>query len=266
MLTTVLLMAILGAIAGSFAGALAWRLHQKLGFVMARSQCPACGHKLVPLDLIPLLSYLWLRGKCRYCHTKIAGSYLGVEVLGAIWFAGSYWWWPAALVGTGQLVLFGSWLLVSVFLLALLVSDQRFMILPSKLIYPAFAVAASGRLYFILTTSPNKSSAIWHWIFSVAVASGIFYALFEISRGKWIGFGDVRLGLISGTVLADPAESLLMLFLASLMGTAALLPMVAFGKRKINSRIAYGPWLILSTLVVVLFGSNIITWYKNLFS
>lgn len=266
MLAITLYMAVLGAIAGSFAGALAWRLHQKLNFINARSQCPACGHKLGALDLIPVLSYLWLRGKCRYCHAKIARSYQAVEVLGALWFASSYYWWPATLAGSGQLVLFGSWLLVSVFLLALLVSDQRFMLLPSKLIYPAFVVAATGRLYFILTTSPSKSTAMWHWIFSVLVASGIFYALFEISRGKWIGFGDVRLGLISGTILADPAKSLLMLFLASLMGTAALLPMVALGRRQINSRIAYGPFLILSTLVVVLFGANIISWYKNLFS
>jgi prepilin signal peptidase PulO-like enzyme (type II secretory pathway) len=87
--------------------------------------------------------------------------------------------------------------------------------------------------------------------------------LFYVSSGRWIGFGDVRLGLITGTLLATPAKSLLMLFLASLLGTLFVLPAVVTGRSKMTSRIPYGPFLIIATSAVLLFGQPFITWYQN---
>src|SRR5664279_5463431 len=135
--------------------------------------------------------------------------------------------------------------------MALLVYDARWFLLPNKIIYPTFFVAAAGRLVYLIGYSPNKGHALLMWFLSVAVASGMFWLLYIISNGKWIGFGDVRLGLITGTVLATPAKSFLMIFMGSILGTLFILPAIAVGKKSLTSKLPYGPFLIAATAVVV---------------
>ena len=173
--------------------------------------------------------------------------------------------WPGAVGAGGQGVLFISWLVASVGLMALLVSDLRYMLLPSRILYPTFVVAAAGRLGYILFYGHNKPHELLLLTGSLVVASGIFLALFYVSSGRWIGFGDVRLGLITGTILATPAKSFLMIFLASLLGTLVALPAVAAHRSKMTSRIPYGPFLITATFITLLFGQSFITWYQNHF-
>ncbi len=257
------LLAVLGLIAGSFAGALAWRLHEGLDFVRGRSQCPHCGHKLSPLELIPIFSFLFLRGRCRACQAKIGAHYLVVELLGGLTFAGSYIYWPANLADHGQLVLFVTWLIVAVGLLALLVSDHLWMILPSKIIYSMLGVAAVGQLVYLIGYAPQKAHYALLWGTSVLVASGIFFVMHEASKGQWIGFGDVRLGLVTGTILASPAKSFLMIFLASVLGVAYSLPHLLARRRTLNDRIPYGPFLIVSAALVLLFGGHLLDWYNQ---
>jgi len=84
------------------------------------------------------------------------------------------------------------------------------------------------------------------------------------SSGKWIGYGDVRLGLITGTVLADPLLSILMIFVASVLGTLIALPALATGRKRLNSKLPFGPFLITATALVLLFGQIPINWYKQL--
>lgn len=256
---------VLGLCFGSFVNALVWRLHEHKNWVNVRSQCPACGHLLSAADLVPVLSWLRLRGRCRYCRAPIAPHYPLIELLGGVWFAGSYLFWPADPGASGQLVLFVSWLIVSVGLLALLLYDHLWMILPNKIIYASLLFAVSGRLAYIVFWAPNKRHEFIAWGLSVVIASGIFYILHEISKGRWIGFGDVRLGLLTGTVLASPSKSLLMIFTASVMGTVAFIPALFAKKRTLNDRLAYGPFLIISTALVLFFSQNFFSWYDHLF-
>lgn len=256
---------ILGLCAGSFVGALVWRLHEGKDWVTARSQCVHCGHTLGPLDLVPLISFIYLRGRCRYCKNRISWQDPLLELAAAAVLVSSYLLWPGNLNNNGQLVLFISWLISSVGLLALLVYDLRWMILPNKIIYSTFFLAAAGRLAYIAAYAPDKKQAVISWVLGVLVASGIFYVLHEVSRGQWIGFGDVRLGLITGTVLADPGKSLLMIFISSVLGTLFAAPQLLAKQKALSTRIPYGPFLITATLVVLLFGDDMLGWYKDVF-
>jgi prepilin signal peptidase PulO-like enzyme (type II secretory pathway) len=123
----------------------------------------------------------------------------------------------------------------------------------------------ASRLIYILGFEGHKLHALLMWVLSVAVASGIFWMLFIISQGKWIGFGDVRLGFITGTVLASPGKSFLMILLASILGTLFVLPAIIAGKKEMTSKLPFGPFLIAATMILVLFGDSILDWYQHLF-
>ncbi len=121
---TLVVLTVLGLIFGSFVNALVWRVHEKKGIVAGRSQCVRCGHQLSPADLVPILSWMRLRGRCRYCSQSISLQYPLVEIACAVVFVASYYFWPTIVVG-GQWLLLASWLSVSVGLLALAVYDLR---------------------------------------------------------------------------------------------------------------------------------------------
>ena len=274
MYLTTLLLLMLGLCAGSFVNALVWRVHQtelrakdsqltagkNLSIFTGRSQCPKCGHTLAARDLIPVLSWLFLRGKCRYCGRAISKQYPLVELTAGMVFALSYVFWP----GPTEPVLIATWLLVSVGLLAFLVYDARWMLLPNRILYPTLAVAITGRAAYILFSEPDKLHALTQWVLAIAVTSGFFWLLYHISSGKWIGYGDVRLGLITGTVLATPGLGTLMIFAASLLGTLFVLPALIRGRQKMTSKLPFGPFLITATWLVLLFGQSIINRYLDL--
>lgn len=269
-------MAVLGLAMGSFINALVWRIHEQakrnskrgrdLSILTGRSMCPHCGHELAVLDLIPLISWIALRGRCRYCNKPISIQYPLIEFSAAVIFVTSYIWWPGNLSDAGQITLFVTWLWCAVGLLALLVYDLKWMLLPSKILYPVLAVAAIGRLLYIIRFTDDKPHELLLWLFSLVIASGLFWLLYEFSKGKWIGFGDVRLGLVIGTLLASPSLSFLMIFLASVLGLLAYL-LGGFGpKKSLTQKIPFGPFLITATWLVTLFGQSLIDWYARLFT
>lgn len=263
------LLIVLGLCFGSFINALVWRTRQneknkkKISILNDRSMCPDCRHKLGPIDLVPVLSWIWLRGRCRYCGKQISIQYPLVELAMTAVFLISYIFWPAPVSG-GQIILLVTWLAVSVGLMALLVYDLRWMLLPNKILYPTLLLAVAGQIIYLASSEAHKGRFIINWALSLLVASGVFWVLFWISKGKWIGFGDVRLGLITGTLLQTPGKSILMIFLASLAGATVSVILIAVGKSKMSAKIPYGPFLISATFICLLFGQNILDWYKNL--
>jgi prepilin signal peptidase PulO-like enzyme (type II secretory pathway) len=276
MILAIIILAWFGLAFGSFVNALVWRIHEQsrgkkknskvnLSIINGRSICPSCKHMLAWYDLIPVFSWLYLHGRCRYCKKTISVQYPLVELATAFIFVCSYLFWPDGLHFAGNWVLFITWLATSVGLVALLVYDLRWMLLPNRIIYPTAAIAALGRAIYII----GYSSHAWHdllaWAASIAVASGIFWLIFVVSNGKWIGFGDVRLGLITGTVLASPAKSFLMIFIGSVLGTLFIIPALLTGNKTVNSKLPYGPFLIMGCAVTLLFGGDILDWYKHTF-
>ena len=227
--------------------------------------CPNCKHELKALDLIPVLSWLALHGRCRYCKKRISAQYPLVEVSTALVFVMSYLVWPYAMSGSlAQIIYFSLWLVMVVGLMALLIYDLRWMILPDKIVFVLGGVAAAMAIITI-ATAHKPLSALIGVILSVAVGGGIFYVLYQVSGGKWIGGGDVKLGWVLGLFLATPARSFLMIFAAALLGSLVSLPLLASKRLKKNSTIPFGPFLIVGSIFVMLYGQTVIDWYHKTF-
>lgn len=267
-----LVLTVLGLCLGSFVNALVWRLHEQLtqksnkknpalSILRGHSMCPHCHHRLSAKDLVPLLSWLSLGGKCRYCHEPISWQYPLVEVVLPIAMIVSYVYWPLSFHAAG-LFEFGVWLVVLVGLLALAVYDVRWMILPSRIVKPLIGLSLL-QVLVVVDFYHGGLSTLLGALWGVLIAAGLFYVLFQASKGKWIGGGDVKLGIAIGLLLGGPLMSLLMIFVASVIGAAVALPMLLTGRTRLSSRLAFGPFLIVATVVVRLFGAGLIAWYKR---
>ncbi len=266
----ILILFILGLCFGSFAGATVWRVHEqekrkisnkKLSILHGRSMCETCKHELSASDLVPLLSWLSLGGKCRYCKAKISSQAPLIEVLMVLLFVGSYIYWPGDFNLLG-IVQFGFWVTFLVFFVILAIYDLRWMELPNRLVYPLILLAT---VYVLLISAISSSlDPITAGFWGVFVSSGLFYALFQISGGKWIGGGDVKIGIAIGLIIGGPLQSILMLFIASLLGSIVSIPLLIMGSGR-QKKIPFGPFLILSTIIVYLFGVSITDWYQTTF-
>lgn len=267
---TIIIFALLGVFIGSFVNALVWRVHEQsakkkpgkdLSILHGRSMCPHCKHQLGWRDLVPIFSWLSLGGKCRYCKKSISWQYPLVEFSLGVLFTLSY----VLLVQGEELstlehVQFGGWLAVLSGFMALTVYDFRWMLLPNRIVYPLIGVAAIIAALGIIDGGWDELLAT---VYSVLIAGGIFFLLFQLSGGKWIGGGDVKLGLLIGLLMQDPAKAFLVLLIASVAGTVVILPGLATKKITPKTRIPFGPFLILGATVVYLVGAQVIDWYKD---
>lgn len=264
----ILILVLLGLCFGSFAGATIWRIHEqekrkntskKLSILHGRSMCESCKHELATKDLIPLISWLSLGGKCRYCKAKISYQAPLIELTMVALFVGSYVFWPTNFDSTGKMQ-FGFWLSFLVFFVILAIYDLCWMELPNRLVYPLTVLAT---IYVLITSVLTGSfEPIVAGIWGVLISSGLFYVLFQLSDGKWIGGGDVKLGVAIGLIIGGPLQSILMLFIASLLGSIISIPLLLMGSGR-QKKIPFGPFLILATIIVYLFGLSITDWYQN---
>ena len=263
---------ILGLCFGSFANALIWRIHQqekttnnksrqKLSVLRGRSMCTSCKHNLGFLDLLPVISWLLLRGKCRYCSKKISVQYPVVELSTSFLYVFSYRFWPYGLQTISEQLIFVFWLIFLIGFVALFIYDLKWMILPNKIVYPLIGLAIVQVL--ILTLSSHSWGPILSGLLGVLCSAGFFYALLKLSAGKWIGGGDVKLAVIIGLLVGGPIGAVLMLFIASLLGCIVTIP-IAVSSRRMNTKIPFRPFLIIATFVVYIFGASISSWYERL--
>ncbi len=254
-----LIFLILGVTFGSFINALVWRLHKKKNWVSERSVCTHCKHVLGPLDLIPVLSWAMLRGKCRYCRKKIEDSPI-TEILTSALFGISYLVWPFGYSAYGMVALV-VWLATLVGLIALLLYDVRWMLLPNKLV--AYVTITTIVLTGLLALEEKRFSYIVAAVAGSVIIAGLFWLLFQISGGKWIGGGDVKLAVSLGLLAGTPLKAVLVIFFASCFGTIMVLPSMVMKKTTLMNKIAFGPFLIGATIVVFLWGDKIVSWYTH---
>jgi leader peptidase (prepilin peptidase)/N-methyltransferase len=277
LLMVYVLIALLGLCLGSFVNALVWRTHQlslakkkqkiskeKLSILKGRSVCTECGHELGVSDLIPIISWVSLNGNCRYCKKKISWQYPLVESISAVFFVTAYYLWPN-FVDNGTVIeyaIFGSFLIGITIGLALSVYDFRWKLLPNKLVKP-FALAGAFYAFASILTSNNVSDRIISVLAAITVAGGIFWVLYQVSDGKWIGGGDVKLGFALGLFMTGPIMAFMMIFLASLLGSFYALILKIVGKFNRKSHIPFGPFLLFATYIVVIYGQRIVDIYKD---
>jgi leader peptidase (prepilin peptidase) / N-methyltransferase len=251
----------LGLILGSFVNAFVWRLHEGKDWVRGRSECTHCHHPLAPRDLVPVLSWLWLRGKCRYCGKKIHDNPLP-ELAVPFLFVISYLAWPVALSSVG-LFQFIVWCVFIIGFVILAAYDFRWFLLPNKIVFPLTGLAVFQVLAVALWT--KEWEVIVAAVVGALVVAGTFYVLFQVSKGTWIGGGDVKLGIVLGLLAGGLLEGFLLLFSASVIAMAATIPLVVRGRAHRKTHVPFGPFLIIGLIIVVLFGHDIINWYTGLY-
>lgn len=277
---------VLGAVFGSFAMAQVWRLRArqlvedkqaKRGYDTAelkrlhplianvsrdRSQCLKCRRRLQWYDLLPVVSWLMLGGRCRYCYAAIGVTELVVEVVLAGLFIASFLYWPAPLVSGIEVSKFMIWLGSLVALVVLFVYDMRWFLLPNFVNWAMIGMAG-GFAGLSLVQATDITASLWSFAGSVAVLSGLYLMLYVVSRGAWVGFGDVKLGLGLALLLGTWQLAFVALFVANLVGTLLVLPGIFMGRITRTTKVPFGPLLIIGFLIAWFFGSEIIRTYAS---
>lgn len=250
----------LGLCLGSFVNAAVWRIRNKKDLLLDRSECTKCHYKLEWYDLIPVVSWLWLKGRCRKCKKPISAQYPLVELSVAAFFVTSLAFWPHGFNDTVSLLQFSIWLLSGVLLAILFVYDLRWLLLPDKIVVPLVGLGIATSILVALKAE-SVGMYLSDLVGSITVLSGFYLLIYVYSKGKWIGFGDVKLGLALALLLCDWQLSLVALFLANLIGTMVFVPGLVTKKLKRTSHIPFGPFLILGFIIAGLFGHALIEWY-----
>lgn len=251
---------LIGLCLGSFVNAAVWRIKNKKNLTTDRSECTHCHYKLESYDLIPVVSWLWLKGRCRKCKKPISAQYPIVELTVAAYFIASLAFWPYELATVPELLMFVIWLLAGVGLAILVVYDLRWMILPDKVV---FSLVGLGMAMTVLKGLQAQSLAQYFFdvVGSLLVLSGFYLVLYVYSKGKWIGFGDVKLGVALGLLLTNWQLSLLALFLANFIGCLVIIPGLLTKRLKRTSHIPFGPFLVAGFIIAGLFGQQLLDWY-----
>lgn len=245
---------ILGAGLGSFACCQVWRIRK--GDKSKWSHCMHCDYRLQWYDNIPIISWLSLGGKCRKCRKKIGIAELLAEIGMALLFVVSWIFWPekSAVLAGGmieimRLVLF---FLNLVCFCICFIYDAKWQELPMLPIIIASGLALLYLFSILVPEIIEKSfvlSDLWSIIGGILVLPGFYFLMYKLSGEKWVGGGDYILCIPIALVLANFWLSLSTLFISNLVGCLIMLPVIYFRKKK-DTKIALGPFLIIGFLVV----------------
>jgi len=240
---------VLGVIIGSFVNVLVVRLaaSEPMG---GRSRCRSCGQQLAWHHNIPLLSFVWLKGRCAWCHQPICWQYPLVELCLGLLFA-----WGAYLMPANDWLWLITFWVLAAYATSLFVFDFRFKTLPDVLTLSGAVVL--WLLNFI------RGFAIESLLVASLVAAGFFAIQYAVSRGKWIGSGDIRLGLFMGAAVGWP-QVLAALVISYWLGAGWGIMLISFKKNySLKSALPFGTFLTASTVVVFLWGEKLIRWYLS---
>jgi len=293
---------IFGLAIGSFLNVIVYRLehNEKLN---GRSYCPHCRHTLTWLDLFPVVSFLFLQGRCRYCSKKISMQYPLLETATGLIFIlifnqSTQIFNLSALVLNSLDLLFIFY--ISSVLIIIFLYDLKHYIIPDQILFPAIIISF---MYRFLNSFHMKSSelivglanvkfeilTLGNYIFAAIVASAFFLLIYLVSHGEWMGFGDVKLAILLGLMLGWP-NILLAIFLAFFFGAIIGVGLIvldlraqAYLKRStrlefkdssgkplksklplgLKSQIPFAPFLITGTFVAMFWGQQIMNWYLH---
>jgi leader peptidase (prepilin peptidase)/N-methyltransferase len=257
----IVIFVILGVSVGSFLNVCIDRIPAKGSLLSPPSHCDACQRRLAAKDLVPIFSYLWLRGRCRYCRAPVPRRVLGVEITTGALF-GYLAWQHGLSAGLGITIFY-----CSIFIILMLI-DWEHGILPNKIIYPSMIVAI---IFSILRTNNilqfyNVSTYVPPEIARAGIGAGIGLGLallvVLLSRGG-MGFGDVKMAGLIGLVTGYPLV-FFNLILAAIIGGVAALVLIVGKKKKRKESIPFGPALSVATIITLLWGTDILSWYWGL--
>ncbi|MBI2068723.1 MAG: prepilin peptidase [Candidatus Yanofskybacteria bacterium] len=232
---------VVGLSIGSFLNVITFRLGKKGGIFWGRSECPHCGHVLKWRDLIPVLSFLTLKGKCRHCRQKISLIYPAVEILTAVAFLAYIYFRNTYALE----VLYGLALISG--LMVIVFSDLLELIIPDKIVFPLIILAFT----FNLSVADISARLI-----TALILSAIFAIMYLGSRGRWLGLGDAKLVFLIGLALGYPLGVLAVLFsvwTAALVGIA----LVMAGKATLKTALPLGTFLAINSIIFLIFQNEL---------
>lgn len=262
---------IIGVICGSFLNCVIWRFYVNESAAHGRSYCPKCRHKLSWYDLIPLFSFFLLQGKCRYCKKPISWQYPLIEALTGVVFVVVAWvFYPGIFIGDfsflGLAKLFAYWAILSS-LIVVFVTDIKWYLIPDgAVISGSIAAIFLNVLYFqdnYEILNRFDVNIIIDPFLAAFFSMAFFLMIFLISKGKWMGFGDVKYSFLMGLILGLP-DVLIAIFLANFFGAIIGIGLITAGKKTMSSEIPFGPFLVVGTLAALFFSSPLLNWYLSL--
>lgn len=247
----IFLVVIFGLVIGSFLNVCICRIANEESIAFPPSHCTNCGYELKAKDLIPVLSYIFLGGKCRSCKEKISIQYPIVEILNSILYIAIYLKFGFTL-NLFKFCLFASLLIVIGFI------DFK-----TKYVYNSTVVfgVVSGILFAVLEWMETKSIP-WNYIAGAFIGFGIIYLIVILTRG--MGEGDIDIALICGLFLGIKGI-LVTLFLAIILGGIVATIILIFKLKERKAEIAFGPYLAIGGIIACLYGSRLIDIYLGLF-
>lgn len=251
---------LLGSAIGSFLNVVTLRVPKRQSVVRKRSHCPKCKHDLSVLDLIPVFSFLFLIGRCRYCGKKISRQYPLVEAATGILFLAGFLVFGLTI----SLLLF---LIYVSFLVAIFVFDYTSYIIPDFLSIPLFLTGIGGSLLvafaggFALTLD-SVSAVLSNLGIAVLIGGGFFLLQFLLSRGQWVGGGDIRLGAAMGAMLGFPVI-IAALGVAYIVGAVWSMGLMALRRKTIKDAVPFGAFLVPATILCLLWGEEIVRGYMK---
>jgi len=231
---------------GSFINCVVYRVNKGLSPLRGRSFCPKCKHQLAWFDNIPLLSFILLHGKCRYCGKPISWQYPLVELAAGILAV------LVAQLSNYEFRVTSYNLLISWALLAIFVSDLLYTTILDEILYPTLLIV------FIYLIFHSLNFLISNFLISLLVA-GFFYFLVLVTHGKGMGLGDIKLAGLMGLILGWP-KIIVALYLAFLTGALVGIILILLGKKKFGQYIPFGPFLAGATILSLFYGELI--WEK----
>lgn len=255
----VFLLFLLGLLIGSFVNVLVARRRSLRTVVTGRSRCPHCQQPLGVCDLVPLLSFCWLRGRCRFCNKAISPVYPLVELATGVVLASLAWRVEGLTIGS--LLPFVLVLLLAAVLIALVITDLLEEQYPSALVYAAIGLAVLLVLVRVGVAAPDIRLALFSGLLLGGLIGLIVIGgLYLLTGRKGIGEGDIYLGVIVGLTVGSPVVwlSLGTAFVSG--GLAAALLLLA-GKKRRGDSVAFGPFLVLGLYLSLLFGDTLVVWF-----
>jgi leader peptidase (prepilin peptidase) / N-methyltransferase len=252
----IILFFILGAIFGSFLNCMIYRIHKEKS-ILGRSFCLSCNKTLEFLDLIPIFSYIFLRGKCRYCKSKFSIEHFLVEFISGSLFAFGYWFFfSSGFWAYENLITSYAFYLLLTFLLSFIfIYDLKYYLIVDVVVYVGIFLS----IVFNVIIGKN----IFSILYGVILGLCFFGVQYLISKGRWLGSGDILLGVLMGSLLGFKITIVALMicyFVGSIIGVFFL----TLKKKKMDSRIPLGPFIAFATLVCFLFGEQLVNWYFNL--
>ena len=255
----------LGAAVGSFLNVVIYRSQKGESWVMGRSKCEHCKKQIVWYDNIPLLSFLLLRGKCRFCRSRLSISHPVVESLMGLLFL---WWYVMGFLFfqlSQQPFIYLQplfWLMVGVILVYILIIDYKYLIIPDTAVVVQTLLVVAYRLILIgsgIMMVPDFLASL----IAMAAIVLFFWMLWFFTKGRGFGFGDVKLAVPLVLLVGWP-EALVWLFLSFMLGAVVGLILVGLKLARFGKPIPFGPFLIFATFISLIWGNYLVSWYVTL--